>query len=258
MILAIQGHRMERFRQKFRGIRTLVIDDIQFLAGKQRSQEEFFHTFDALHDGSRQIVVASDHPPRALAGIGAKLRNRLASGLLAEIEPPDAALRLALVARKAEAMDLALPPDLVNVLAAEWASNVRLLEGALTRLGAYATLAGRPVTLGLLREVLGASPAAGNGGATAERIIGAVCEHYEMSRTEIASPRRTARVAGARQLAMFLCREQTELPLERIGAELGGRDHSTVAHALAAVQHRLAKDATLREALSKLRARLRA
>jgi chromosomal replication initiator protein len=255
MIQALKGHRMDRFRQRFRGIRTLVVDDIQFLADKRRSQEEFCHTFNALHDVSRQIVLASDRAPQEMPGIESALRDRFASGLLAEIEAPDETLRLALVERKAEAVGLALPPDVASALARDWTANVRVLEGALTRLDAYATLAGRPVTLELLRQVLGSSDAR-NGSPSPGRIIDAVCAHYQLSRAEIASVRRTARVAEPRQLAMYLCRQHTDLPLNQIGAELGGRDHSTVVHALAAVERRLAKDITLRQAVSTLRSRL--
>ena len=260
MILAIEGRRMERFRQKFRGIQTLVIDDVQFLAEKRRSQEEFGHTFNALHDGSRQIVIASDRSPHDMPGIEEALRYRFACGLLARIEEPDADLRRALVGRKAEAIGLALEEGVDEYLAEHWCANVRVLEGALNRLEVFAAVAGRSVTLGLVREALGPPPAAANGkgGVSVERIIGEVCQHYRLTRTEIASARRTARIALPRQLAMYLCREHTEAPLNRIGAELGGRDHSTVVHALSAIERRLQADARLRETVAALRARLRA
>jgi chromosomal replication initiator protein len=258
MILAIEGRRMERFRQKFRRIQTLVIDDIQFLAEKRRSQEEFCHTFNALHEGARQIVIASDRAPHDMPGIEEALRYRFASGLLARIEPPDAELRLALVARKAEAMGLALEASVSGYLAEAWCANVRVLEGALNRIEVFAAVAGRAITLGLAREALGAPPASGNGRVSVDRIIGEVCQHYQLSRAEIASSRRTARIALPRQLAMYLCREHTEVPLTRIGAELGGRDHSTVVHSLGAIERRLQADAALRETVAALRARLRA
>jgi chromosomal replication initiator protein len=258
MILALRGHRMDRFRQRFRGIRVLVIDDIQFLAEKRRSQEEFCHTFNALHEGSRQIVIASDRAPHDMPGIEEALRYRFASGLLAEIEPPDAALRLALVEQKARALGLTLPADVSACLAESWCTNVRVLEGALTRLDAYASLAGRPITLALVREALGAPPSSGDGGPTVERIIGEVCQHFKVSRTELASTRRTARLALPRHVAMYLCRHHTDVPLARIGAELGGRDHSTVLHALNAIEKKLGADLALRETVASLRARLRA
>ena len=248
---------MDRFRRKFRGIQTLIVDDIQFLAEKRRSQEEFAHTFNALHESARQIVLASDRAPHDLPGIQEALRHRFASGLLAHVKPPDPALRGALVERKASTLGVSLAPEVASYLAEEWCANVRELEGALTRVEAYATLSGRTIDLALVREALGPSPVARRG-PSLQRIVGEVCQHYRLSRDELSGPRRTARLAVPRQLAMYLCRQHTDVPLARIGAELGGRDHSTVVHALTAIERRLEKDATLREAVSMLRARLRA
>ncbi len=256
MIVALQRDRMERFRQRFRAIETLVVDDIQFLAGKRRSQQEFCHTFNALHDGRKQIVIASDRAPHEMPGIEETLRNRFTAGLLAHIQPPDPALRLALVRNKAAALGLILDAEVATRLADGWCTNVRELEGALTRIEAFSSLAGRTIDLALVREVLG-SPA-GAGHATVERIIGEVCEHFRVSRGELTSRRRTARVAVPRQLAMYLCRHHTDAPLNKIGAELGGRDHSTVVHALGAIEARLQKDAEFRRAVATLRARLEA
>ena len=257
MIASLEGRRMERFRRKFRGIQTLVIDDIQFLAEKRRSQEEFSHTFNALHASARQIVIASDRAPQDLPGIEGALRSRFASGLLAHIAPPDAALRRALVERKASALGVRLEAEVASYLAEEWCANVRELEGALTRVEAHASFSGRPIDLALVREALGPSPMARRG-PSLQRIIGEVCQHYHVSRDELSGPRRTARLAVPRQLAMYLGRQHTDLPLAKIGAELGGRDHSTVVHALGAIERRLETDAMLREAVSALRARLRA
>jgi len=257
MIAALEARRMERFRRKFRGIQTLVIDDIQFLAEKRRSQEEFAHTFNALHESARQIVIASDRAPRDLPGVAEALRGRFASGLLAHIDPPDAAMRRALVERKASALGVSFAGEVGGYLAEEWCANVRELEGALTRVEAYASLSGRAIDLALVREALGPSPVARRG-PSLQRIIGEVCQHYRLSRDDLSGPRRTARLAVPRQLAMYLCRQHTDVPLGKIGAELGGRDHSTVVHALGAIERRLEKDVTLREAASVLRARLRA
>jgi len=257
MIAALEARRMDRFRRKFRGIQTLIVDDIQFLAEKRRSQEEFAHTFNALHESTRQIVIASDRAPHDLPGIAEALRYRFASGLLAQIDSPDAALRRALVESKASALGVSFAPEVASYLAEEWCANVRELEGALTRVEAYASLSGRSVDLALVREALGPSPVARRG-PSLQRIIAEVCQHYRLSRDDLSSPRRTARLAVPRQLAMYLCRQHTDAPLGKIGAELGGRDHSTVLHALGAIERRLEKDATLREAASVLRARLRA
>jgi chromosomal replication initiator protein len=256
MVRALRGgaERMDRFRRRFRNVGTLVLDDIQFLAGKRRSQEEFCHTFKALHAGRKQIVIASDNPPHDMPDIEENLRSRFSSGLLADIRPPDAALRLALVERKARQRRLVLEPDLVGYLAERWCGNVRVLEGVLTRLDAMVTLSGTQPTLRLAQEVLGGG--AGASAATVERIIDEVCRQYTLTRAEIASPRRTARVALPRQVAMYLCRHHTDAPLARIGAELGGRDHSTVAHALGAIERKLQRDARLREVVSAVRGRL--
>jgi chromosomal replication initiator protein len=257
MIEALQRDRMERFRQRYRGIGTLVIDDIQFLADKRRSQEEFYHTFNALHDGRRQIVIASDRSPQQLPGIQEALRNRFASGLLAPIEPPDPALRLALVERKSATLGLTLDPETAAFVAEGWCENVRELEGALLRIEAFAHVAGRPVELGLVREVLGAPRRRGHQGSL-RHVIAEVCEHFKVTHAELVSGRRTARLALPRQLAMYLCRRHTDVPLSRIGAELGGRDHSTIAHGLAAIERRLREDAELRRTVAALQARLRA
>ncbi len=257
MVSAIDQRRMAGFRQRFRRISTLIVDDVQFLSGKVRSQEEFAHTFNALHDGRCQIVLASDRPPDQLPGIEATLRSRFACGLLVDIQPPDPALRLALVRHKAAALALELPADVVDHLAQHCCDNVRQLEGALTRLYGFRTLAGVEVTMALVQRVL---PTRHESCARAEiaRIVTEVCRSFEVTAAELSSARRTARIARARHVAMYLCREHTEAPLGTIGAEFGGRDHSTVVHALGVVQRRLGEDAALRAAVSEVRARLKA
>jgi len=256
MIAALRRRQMERFRQRFRGIGTLIVDDIQFFADKQRSQEEFTHTFNALYDGRKQIVVASDRAPGDLPGFGDTLRNRFAAGLLADVQPPDAALRVALVQRKAADRGLGLDDAVVQHLAERWCGNGRELEGALLRLEAYAGFGQRSVTLSLVREALAAHGRSGRRRLTVGRIVGEVCRHYRLSEGELVSPSRARRVAGPRQVAMYLCRQHTEESLETIGAELGGRDHSTVVHGLGVIEARLATDAALRDAVSSLEGRL--
>jgi chromosomal replication initiator protein len=256
MITAIQSQRMSQFRQRFRRIETLVVDDVQFLGGKRRSQEEFTHTFNALHEGRKQIVLASDRAPGDMPGIDDTLRSRFSAGLLADVQPPDAALRVALVRRKAEALAMLLPTDVIQHLADHWCRNGRELEGALTRLDAFVTLSGRAVNLALTREALHAQARANGRRPSVARIVGEVCRHYRLTHEEITSPRRTARVAVPRQVAMYLCRQHTDAALGAIGADLGGRDHSTVAHALGAIEQRLREDAALREAVAALEAKI--
>lgn len=256
MIAALENRQMPRFRRRFRDIDLLVLDDIQFLGGKRRSQEEFTHTFNALHDGRKQIVIASDRPPHALPGFEDALRTRLGAGLLACIEAPDPALRLALVRRKASERNLTLDPAVAEYLAADWCANGREIEGALVRLELYANVVDRPIDLALAREALGTPPSGRVRRPTVEQVIGEVCDEYRLSADELASSRRTARIVLPRQVAMFLCREQTDLPLKKIGERLGGRDHTTVVHGLLAVRKRLERDAALRELLTRVRARL--
>lgn len=258
MVAALRRDQMDRFRHRYRGISILVVDDVQFLGGKKRSQEEFAHTFNALHQLGKQIVLASDRPPHELPDMEETLRNRFASGLLVDILPPDATLRRSLVEAKAKGLGLTLQSSLVRYLADDWCRNVRELEGALTRLAAFGTLCGRTLTVSAAREALAPYVQGARSGvrASVARIIGEVCRHYNVSTTEIASARRTARVTVPRQVAMYLCRRHTDAPLQAIGAELGGRDHSTVMHALGAVERRLAGDAELRLAVDALEARL--
>jgi chromosomal replication initiator protein len=257
MIGSLRGHRMERFRQHFRGIDTLIIDDIQFLAGKLKSQEEFLHTFNALHDGHKQIVLACDRPPREMPGIEETLRNRFAAGLLARIDAPDPALRQALVRRKAEALGLDIDVELTHYLAEHYCANVRELEGAMKRLEAYASLSGHPVSVELARQALEPLGSSTNGRPTLQRICDEVCSEFGLSFHDLTGRRRTAAVATARQVAMFLCREETDVPLGRIGQVLGGRDHSTVVYALGAIERRLQRDLAVKRAVDAVRSRLK-
>jgi chromosomal replication initiator protein len=256
MIAALRRHQMERFRQRFRGIGTLIVDDIQFLGDKKRSLQEFTHTFNALQDGRKQIVIASDRAPHDLPGFEDALRSRFASGLLADIEPPDPELRLALVVRKAADAGLQVDDEVAAHLAEHWCRNGRQIEGVLRRIEAFRQLAQRPVTLGLVREALALLRPSAEGRKSLGRILGEVCRHYQVTRAELLSPTGTARVTLPRHVAMYLCRRHTDAPLGVIGKELGGRDHSTVVHALGTIEERLRRDAELRAAVSLLEARL--
>jgi chromosomal replication initiator protein len=258
MVGGLRRDQMDRFRNRYRAISTLIVDDVQFLGGKKRSQQEFAHTFNALHELGKQIVLASDRPPHELQDMEETLRGRFASGLLVDILPPDAKLRSELVVRKATALGLVLQPSVIRHLAEAWCRNVRELEGTLTRLAAVATLCGRTLTLAAARDALApyARTSPPTERASVARIIGEVCRHYRLTPAELSSPRRTARVSVPRQVAMFLCRRHTDAPLQAIGAELGGRDHSTVVHALGAVERRLAEDDGLRATVAALEARL--
>jgi chromosomal replication initiator protein len=252
MIAALRRDQMDKFRTRFRRIDVLIIDDVQFLGGKVRSQEEFFHTFNTLHDGRRQIVLASDKPPHEIRDLEECLRSRFASGLLAPIALPDAALRAAIVTRKAATQGLALGPELSAFIAKSLQGNVRALEGVLNAIRARATIAGQPLTRELVRDVLRASGARPDAGEIVSAAITAAAAEFAVPAAEITSPGRSARVVLARQAATFLCRELTDLPLAAIGQRIGRRDHSTVLYGLARVAERRTADPVFRERLDRL------
>jgi chromosomal replication initiator protein len=256
MIAALRREAMERFRQRFRRVGTLIVDDVHFLADKRRSQEEFVHTFNALYDGRKQIVLASDRAPHEMPGLAETLRSRLACGLLADIEPPDPALRVALVERKAAACSLHLSDDIVGYLAADWCANGRELEGALTKIDVLRGLIPGPLTLAAVRKALVPYVRPSAQRVSVGRVVAEVCQQYRVTRAEIGSARRTSRLLVPRQVAMYLCRRHTEASLKAIGAELGGRDHSTVMHALKLIERRLRDDPRLREIVNAVEARL--
>ncbi len=256
MRAALRRDAMDRFRERFRRIGTLIVDDVQFLAGKVRSQEEFTHTFNALHDGRRQIVLASDRPPAEMRGIDATLRTRFAAGLLCDVQPPDPALRRALVERKAALRGLELPADVIAYLAHHWCDNVRELEGAITRIDAVRTLTGAPITLAMVRQAIAPYARLPPRRASFGQIAAEVCRELGVSRAELGSATRAKRVAVARQVVMWLCRRHTDASLDAIGEALGGRDHSTVVHGLQAIERRLAADAALRDQVRAIEQRL--
>jgi chromosomal replication initiator protein len=259
MITALRSDRMDAFRARFRRIDVLIIDDVQFLGGKVRSQEEFFHTFDTLRDGQRQIVLASDRPPQEIRGLEAGLRSRFTGGLLTPMGVPDEPLRARIVAAKAATVDLEISLDMCAVIAASADGNVRQIQGLLNTLRARATLSGEPVSRTLVREVLGTLGVGTSArGPEMATILRATAEAFDVSLEHLTSARRTARLVEARQVAMLLGRELTELPLAMIGRQVGGRDHSTVVYGLARVRKRLAGDSKLREVYEGLRLRISA
>jgi chromosomal replication initiator protein len=257
LIVAIRRERTEAFRRRFRGVGTLIVDDVQFLAGKRRSQEEFSHTFNALHELGNQIVLASDREPDALPGMEVALRNRLSSGLMVEIEAPDGDLRAALVERKLAARDLRVEEGVVDLLREQWWENVRELEGLITRIEAFATSGTGPITRVLVADALGRCARKPPQRATFDRVMHEVCQEFSVTRDELLSRRRTARIALPRHVAMYLCRYHTDRPLAAIGAALGGRDHSTVVHGVSAIERRLGNDDDLRASLRQLQRRIK-
>jgi chromosomal replication initiator protein len=255
---ALQNSRLVRFRRKFRETDVLLIDDVQFLAGKERIQEEFFHTFNALHEGRRQIVLTCDRSASEIQGLEQRLISRFEWGLVADIQTPDIETRVAILRKKADHMRFELAPDIAQFLAERIRTNVRRLEGALIRVASYSGLTGQPTTLDrlrhLLRDVLSEEASAS---LTIEVIIKRVAEHYDLRVAEVLGRRRPDHIAFPRQVAMYLARTLTDSSLSTIGEAFGGRDHGTVLHACRAVTDRMETDAAVRKAVNHLARELR-
>ncbi len=256
MIGSLKRDRMDAFRARFRRTDVLIIDDIQFLGGKVRSQEEFFHTFNALRDGGKQIVLASDRPPQDIGDLEECLQSRFGSGLLAPIAVPDETLRAHLVVRKAAALGLELSGEVIDLIATSVQGNVRQLEGVVNAIRARCDVGAHPVTRALARAALSGIGGHAGGGRTVAAILDGVAGEFHVSVTEMTSPRRTARIVEARQAAILLCREMTDLSLEAIGVRMGGRDHSTVVYSLDRAVGRKERESAFRERVDRVRRRM--
>ena len=231
MIDSISDAKMNKFRRSYRTVDVLLVDDIQFLANKERTQEEFFHTFNELHGANKQIVISSDRTPRQIPTLEDRLRSRFEWGMIADIQPPDFETRVAILRKKAEQCSCKLPNDVSHLLAERVPSNIRELEGALTRLVAFSSLKQEPITVDLATEALkGILPDPANRNITIKDIQKTVCEYFSISHNELVGKRRDQKVVKPRQVAMFLCKELTGASYPEIGSEFGGRDHTTVMH----------------------------
>jgi chromosomal replication initiator protein len=231
-INAIRDDQAAVFQRRYRDVDVLLIDDIQFLEGKIQTQEEFFHTFNALHNADKQIVITSDRPPKRLEALEDRLRNRFEWGLITDVQPPDLETRIAILRKKAAIERLSAPPEVLEFIASKIQTNIRELEGALIRVTAFASLNHQPVDLTLTEIVLkDLIPEGGEPEITASLIIAQTASYFGLSIDEICGTKRTRNLVTARQIGMYLCRELTELSLPAIGREFGGRDHSTVMHA---------------------------
>lgn len=246
LINALRYERMPDFRRKYRDrCDMLLIDDIQFIAGKERTQEEFFHTFNTLHESQRQIVVTSDKLPKDIQGIEERLRSRFEWGLIADIGPPDLETRIAILRKKAEASGLSCPDDVAMFLASAIKSNVRELEGSLIRINAFASLTGAPVTIGLAREILGSMIQEGGRTCTIEAVQRIVAEFYKINISDMKSPRRLKSLTYPRHVAMYLCKKHVHSSFPEIGSKFGGKDHTTVMHACRKIERLLESDLSL-------------
>jgi chromosomal replication initiator protein len=231
LIGTIQHGHMEAFRERYRYVDALLMDDVHFLAGKTRSQEEFFYTFNALYEAGKQIVLTGDRPPLEITPLQERLRSRLLCGLMADLQPPDLETRIAILSRKAEAQQLVLSPHVALHVAVHVTSNVRDLENCLTRMSAAASLSGQDIGMELAEKTLQQIVAEWHCTLTTPRIQRVVAAHFGLKASELKSPRRTRAIAFPRQVAMFLCRELTGSSLPEIGRHFGGKDHTTVLHA---------------------------
>ncbi|SRR5579871_165108 len=253
MINAIRDDKMVEFRNRYRNVDVLLIDDIQFLAGKERTQEEFFHTFNTLHESSRQLIISSDRQPREIPTLEDRLRSRFEWGLIADIQPPDYETRIAILRKKAELDGILVPDEVAQYIAQRISSNIRELEGALSRLRAHAEMQRIPISVDLAADVLKELlPQARVRPVTIPAIQRAVAEFFGIRIEEMKAKRRTKGVAFPRQVAMYLSRELTDASLPRIGEEFGGRDHTTVMHACDRVKQALIHDTHLAAGIKSL------
>jgi chromosomal replication initiator protein len=252
-IRALRFKNTMSFKEQFRSVDVLMIDDIQFISDKDSTQEEFFHTFNALVDQNRQIVISADKSPSDLEGMEERMRSRLGWGLVADIHPTTYELRLGILQSKAEQLDVTIPPKVLEFLAHKITSNVRELEGALNRIVAHATLVGRPVTLESTQEVLHDLLRASDRRVTIEEIQKRVAEHFRIRISDMHSARRSRAVARPRQVAMYLAKQLTPRSLPEIGRKFGGRDHTTVMHAVRKIEELRASDGSLSEDIDLLR-----
>ncbi|HWP46445.1 MAG TPA: chromosomal replication initiator protein DnaA [Candidatus Limnocylindrales bacterium] len=253
LIHAIRYDAMPEFRRKYRNIDLLLIDDIQFIAGKERTQEEFFHTFNALYDARKQIVISSDCPPKQIPTLEERLRSRFEWGLIADIQPPDLETKIAILKKKAELEKVGLPDDVALFIASKIKSNIRELEGSLIKVAAYSSLTGQEITLELAQQVLKDLLSPKEKNINIDLIQKVVSDYYNVSSQEMKSQSRARAIAFPRQVAMYLSKELTRSSLPEIGKNFGGKDHTTVIHACQKIKEKIAKDPNFKQVIEKLK-----
>ena len=260
LITSIREDRMGEFRAKYRGIDLLMIDDIQFLEGKERTQEEFFHTFNTLYDSTKQLVISSDRPPKEIPTLEERLRSRFEWGLTADIQAPDLETRIAILQKKAELDALEVPEDVMSLIASRISSNIRELEGALIRVVAYAALNDVPLDTSITEHMLKdlTQPSRDKKIVNVDLIKKITAGHYSIKLDDMDAKIRTREIATARQVAMYLCRELITISLPKIGEEFGGRDHTTVIHACEKIKDELTHNAEIQQDVESLIKKIRA
>lgn len=251
LINSLRHAKMDEFRNKFRSIDVLLIDDIQFIAGKKSTQEEFFHTFNALYESHKQIVVTSDKFPKEMPDLEERLRSRFEWGLIADIQAPDVETKQAILKMKADQNNIHLPEDVSYFLSSSVTSNVRELEGYLIRIGAFASLTSTPVNLELAKNILKDIIVEQSKEITIETIQKMVANHFQIKTSDLKSPKRLKTLVLPRQIAMYICRKLTSASYPEIGAKFGGKDHSTVIHAIKKIDKNMADDFQLRSTIDK-------
>ncbi|GFO56791.1 chromosomal replication initiator protein DnaA [Geomonas sp. Red276] len=256
MINSLRYKKMDEFRNKFRKMDLLLIDDIQFMAGKEATQEEFFHTFNALYESHKQIVVTSDKFPKDIPGLEERLRSRFEWGLIADIQPPGVETKVAILKKKSDMHQVNLPDDVALFLAEGATSNIRELEGMLIRLEAFASLTGQAITLSMAREVMKDIIVEKTKDITVEMIQKMVAEHFRIKVSELKSDKRLKTLVVPRQIAIFICRELTKASYPEIGEKFGGKDHSTIIHSVKKVEKQMAADADFKATVEDIKKKL--
>jgi chromosomal replication initiator protein len=258
-INSLRDKRIEGFKQRYRTYGLLLIDDIQFFEHKESIQEEFFHTFNSLYEAGRQIIISSDRPPRAFPTLEERLRSRFEWGLITDIQPPDLETRIAILRKKVMADGTRIPdPQILTFIASRISTNIRELEGALTRVVAFSSLTGRPITVELAQDVLqDIFPQGDTARVSIEQIQALVSERFGMSRKELCGSKRSQNIVYPRQVAMYLSRELTDSSLPKIGRKFGGRDHTTVMHATSKIQRLIKEDRSVYNLVQELTARIK-
>ena len=253
LINSIQNNKNEEFRNKYRNIDVLMIDDIQFISKKEGTQEEFFHTFNALYESNKQIIISSDRPPKEIKTLEDRLRSRFEWGLIADVQPPDYETRIAILKKKAERDNLTVPDDVMAYIAKNIASNIRELEGALTRIVAFATLTNQDISIALaensLKDIFSENSATP---LTPELIQQVVAEYYNIRVEDIQGSKKPKNIAFPRQVSMYLCRKLLDISLPKIGESFGGRDHTTVIYAISKIEKQLESDEGLQKTVHAL------